>query len=48
VIVYYLWDQAFVQFNAGYAAAMAYVLFLVIVVFTALQFRLARKYVHYS
>jgi multiple sugar transport system permease protein len=48
VIVYYLWDQAFVQFNAGYAAAMAYALFLVIVVFTALQFRLARKYVHYS
>ena len=34
VIVYYLWDQAFVQFNAGYAAAMAYALFVVIVVFT--------------
>jgi multiple sugar transport system permease protein len=48
VIVYYLWDQAFVQFNAGYAAAMAYVLFLVSVVLTALQFRLARRYVHYS
>jgi multiple sugar transport system permease protein len=48
VIVYYLWDQAFVQFNAGYAAAMAYVLFLVIVVITAVQFRLARKHVHYS
>ena len=29
VIVYYLWDQAFVQFNAGYAAAMAYALFVV-------------------
>jgi len=48
VVVYYLWDQAFVQFNAGYAAAMAYALFVVSVVFTALQFRLARKYVHYS
>ena len=48
VIVYYLWDQAFVQFNAGYAAAMAYALFVVIVVITALQFRLARKHVHYS
>src|SRR3954465_8770699 len=33
VIVYYLWDQAFVQFNAGYAAAMAYALFVVSVVF---------------
>jgi multiple sugar transport system permease protein len=48
VIVYYLWDQAFVQFNAGYAAAMAYVLFVVIVLITAVQFRLARKHVHYS
>lgn len=48
VVVYYLWDQAFVQFNAGYAAAMAYVLFVVIVVLTALQFRISRRYVHYS
>jgi len=46
VIVYYLWDQAFVQFNAGYAAAMAYALFVVVVIITALQFRITRKYVH--
>ena len=46
VIVYYLWDRAFVQFDAGYAAAMAYVLFVVILVITAVQFRLARRYVH--
>lgn len=44
VIVYYLWDRAFVQFDAGYAAAMAYVLFVVIVVITAVQFRVARRY----
>ena len=48
VIVYYLWDRAFVQFDAGYAAAMAYALFVVIVVITTLQFRLARRHVHYS
>ncbi|CAN3129478.1 carbohydrate ABC transporter permease [Mycobacterium sp. smrl_JER01] len=48
VIVYYLWDRAFVQFDAGYAAAMAYALFVVILVITAVQFRLARRYVHYS
>jgi multiple sugar transport system permease protein len=48
VIVYYLWDQAFQQFNAGYAAAMAYVLFVVIVIITAVQFRLANKFVHYT
>jgi len=48
VIVYYLWDRAFVQFDAGYAAAMAYALFVVILVITAVQFRLARKHVHTS
>jgi multiple sugar transport system permease protein len=48
VIVYYLWDRAFVHFDAGYAAAMAYVLFVVILVITAVQFRLARRHVHYS
>ena len=46
VIVYYLWDRAFVQFDAGYAAAMAYALFVVILVITAVQFRLARRQVH--
>jgi multiple sugar transport system permease protein len=48
VIVYYLWDQAFQQFNAGFAAAMAYVLFLIIVIITAIQFRVGKRYVHYS
>src|SRR3954467_8885063 len=48
VIVYYLWDRAFVHFDAGYAAAMAYVLFVVILVITAVQFRIARKHVHTS
>jgi multiple sugar transport system permease protein len=48
VIVYYLWDRAFVHFDAGYAAAMAYALFVVILVVTAVQFRLGRKYSHLS
>jgi multiple sugar transport system permease protein len=48
VIVYYLWDRAFVHFDAGYAAAMAYALFVVILIITAVQFRLARKHVHHS
>lgn len=46
VIVYYLWDRAFVQFDAGYAAAMAYVLFVAIVVITTVQFRIAKKYAY--
>lgn len=48
VIVYYLWDRAFVHFDAGYAAAMAYALFVVILIVTAVQFRLGRKYSHLS
>jgi multiple sugar transport system permease protein len=48
VIVYYLWDRAFIHFDAGYAAAMAYALFVVILIVTAVQFRVARRYVHYS
>jgi multiple sugar transport system permease protein len=48
VVVYYLWDQAFQQFNAGYAAALAYVLFLVIIVITFIQFRIGNRFVHYN
>ncbi len=48
VVVYYLWDQAFRQFDAGYAAALAYVLFLVILVITFVQFRVGERFVHYN
>jgi multiple sugar transport system permease protein len=47
VLVYYLYQQAFQDFNFGYASAIAYVLFLVIVVVTAIQFRVGRRYTHY-
>ena len=47
VIVYYLWDQAFNQFNAGYAAALAYVLFMATLVITFIQFRVGDRYAHY-
>lgn len=47
VLVYYLYEQAFVNFNFGYASAIAYVLFLIILVVTAIQFRVGRRYTHY-
>jgi multiple sugar transport system permease protein len=47
VLVYYLYDQAFVNFNFGYASAIAYVLFIVILVVTAIQFRVGRRFTHY-
>jgi multiple sugar transport system permease protein len=48
VIVYYLFDQAFQQFDAGYAAALAYVLFMVILLITFIQFRVGNRFVHYN
>ena len=42
VIVYYLYDQAFKFFAAGYAAAIATVLFAAIVAITVVQLRIGR------
>ena len=42
VVVYYLYQQAFQFFHAGYAAAMAVLLFVVIAVVTLVQLRLTR------
>jgi multiple sugar transport system permease protein len=42
VVVYYLYQQAFSYFHAGYAAAIACVLFVVIVAITLVQLRLTR------
>jgi multiple sugar transport system permease protein len=43
VVVYYLYEQAFQFFHAGYAAAIATVLFLVIFGITMVQLRLVRE-----
>lgn len=42
VIVYYLYQQAFVYFRAGYAAAIACLLFIVIALVTLAQLKLSR------
>jgi multiple sugar transport system permease protein len=42
VVVYYLYEQAFTFFHAGYAAAIATVLFIVIALITLVQLRLSR------
>jgi multiple sugar transport system permease protein len=47
VLVYYLYEQAFQQFNFGYASAIAYFLFLVTIVITVLQFWLGRRFTYY-
>ena len=48
VIVYYLYQQAFQFFNGGYGAAIAYVLFLAILVVTLIQMWVGRRRVYYT
>jgi len=47
-IVFLFYERAFVDNDKGYAAAVAFVLLLVILVLTAIQFRAQKKWVHYA
>jgi multiple sugar transport system permease protein len=46
VVVYYLYVQAFQFFNGGYASAIAYALFMAILVITAIQLKVGRRLSH--
>lgn len=46
--VYYLFNNAFRYLQFGYAAAMAWVLFLLVFALTAIQLNLSRRWVHYE
>lgn len=48
VYLYYLWLNAFTYFKMGYASAMAYILFLLILAITLLQFKYMNKWVNYD
>ncbi|PZE20505.1 carbohydrate ABC transporter permease [Paenibacillus xerothermodurans] len=47
-IVYNIWETGFRFFNMGYASAQAFVLFVIILFFTVLQFYFQKKWVHYQ
>jgi multiple sugar transport system permease protein len=47
-VVMYLAEQAFSNFQIGYASAIAITLFLIILVATLIQFRIRRSWVHYE
>lgn len=47
-IVYYLYQNGFEDFNVGYGSAVAIVLLLITLALTLLQFRMARRWVHYD
>jgi multiple sugar transport system permease protein len=41
-VLYFMYDQGFRWWNLGFASAVAFALFLIMIVFTTLQYRLAR------
>lgn len=47
-LVYYIYDMGFNQGNMGYAISIAWVLLLVILLFTGIQFWLQKRWVHYQ
>jgi multiple sugar transport system permease protein len=47
VLVYRIYQEAFMNYHVGYASAMAVVLFLIIFIFTALQFKFGDKWVEF-
>lgn len=48
VITHHLFEHSFRYFRMGYGAALAYILFVIIMILTLIQFRLEKKLVHYS
>jgi multiple sugar transport system permease protein len=44
----YLFQQAFRQFNFGFAAAMAWLLFLIILIITLIQVKVSNRLVYYE
>jgi multiple sugar transport system permease protein len=46
--VYQIWKEAFQLRNMGYAAALSWMLFMVIMAVTWVQWRLAKRWVHYQ
>lgn len=48
VFVYYIYQQAFKLFELGYASAIAFVLFSIILCLTLIQWNVRKKWVHYE
>jgi len=44
----YLWQSAFQFFKMGYASAQAWVMFVIVVVFTIIMFRVSGRMIYYG
>ena len=47
-IVLWLFEKGFNDYALGYASAIAWVLFVIVIIFTFIQLRLQRRWVHYE
>lgn len=48
VLVYYIWETAFKHFDLGYAAAIAFILFFILLLFTILSWVVRKRWVFYE
>ena len=48
VLIWYLWENAFVYLRMGFAAAVAWILFIIVMVLVGLQFWIGTKWVYYE
>ncbi len=48
VLIWYLWENSFIFLQLGVAAAVAWIMFVILMALTGLQFRLGRRWVFYE
>jgi multiple sugar transport system permease protein len=48
VLVYYIYDLAFKRYEFGYASAVAFILFAIILALTIVQWNVKKRWVHYE
>ena len=48
VLVWYLWQQAFVYLRMGFASAVAWILFIIVMALVGLQFWIGSRWVYYE
>ena len=48
VMIWYLWENAFIFLQLGIAAAVAWIMFVILMVLTGVQFWVGRRWVYYE
>ncbi|MCY4539435.1 MAG: sugar ABC transporter permease [Chloroflexi bacterium] len=48
VLIWYLWENAFIFLKLGISAAVAWIMFLILMALTGIQFRVGRRWVYYE